>query len=83
MTGSLWRIWPWKVCTLEGIDRHGEVTCLYSANTAPDSSAQLLLVIGLLVAGFLIVSVIDHLQSGSNPLFSRFWRVGRAEAASQ
>ena len=83
MTGSLWKIWPWKACTLEGIDRHGEAICLYEANLLPEASSQLVLVIVLLVAGFLIVSLLDHLQSGSNPLFSRFWRPGGAEATTQ
>lgn len=82
MTGSLWKIWPWKTCTLEGIDRHGEAICLYEANLLPEATSQLALVIVLLVAGFLIVSLLDHLQSGSNPLFSRFWRLRRAEATS-
>jgi hypothetical protein len=35
----------------------------------------------LFIVGFVLVSFIDHLQSGRNPLFVRFWRAQPKEAA--
>jgi putative membrane protein len=69
MIGSLWKIYPWKNCTLEGLDRHGDVICLAEANYIPEASSAILIALGLAVAGFLLVSFLDHLQSRENPVF--------------
>ncbi len=74
MVGSLWKIWPWKECTDYGVDLHNEARCLIERNLMPGGESSLALVIALLVGGFLLVNFLDHLQSGSNPLFSLLWR---------
>ncbi len=56
------------------MDRHGDFRCLQEANLLPQDGTQIAIGVGLLLVGFLLVSFLDHLQSGSNPLFSLFWR---------
>lgn len=84
MVGSLWKIWPWKECILSDVDRHGKLRCLQEANLLPDfGSSQFLLALGLVILGFLLVSFIDHLQSGRNPVFRLVWRrAPRQDAAA-
>jgi putative membrane protein len=82
MIGSLWKVWPWKECVASDIDRHGDFRCLQEANLLPQDGSQIAIAIGLLIVGFLLVSLLDHLQSGSNPLFSLFWRRTPAPAES-
>lgn len=63
MIGSLRRVWEEA-----------------SAGTAliPDFGAgHIVIALGLLLIGLLIVSLFDHLQSGTNPVFSWFWRPQR------
>lgn len=43
-------------------------------------AGHLVIALVLLAIGFLLVSFIDHLQSRSNPIFSRFWRPADAES---
>lgn len=74
MIGSLWKVWPWKECVASDVDRHGDFRCLQEANLLPQDGTQIAIGVGLLLVGFLLVSFLDHLQSGSNPLFSLFWR---------
>ena len=80
MIGSLWKVYPWKICTLEGVDRHGDAVCLYDTNYLPQMESAVIVAIILMIAGFLLVSFLDHLQSGANPLFGLFWRPQRSEA---
>lgn len=68
MIGSLWKIWPWKECIAEDLDRHGELRCLQEVNLAPQNDT-LLPALLLLAAGFAAVT-----------LFSRYAR--RAEGAA-
>lgn len=75
MVGSLWKIWPWKTCIEEGLDRHGETRCLIEGNLLPNfASSEFVLALLLMLAGFLLVNFIDHLQTGKNPIFGLFWR---------
>ena len=75
MAGSLWKIYPWKACLESDIDRHGDFRCLAEQNIAPDVSSDTFTVaIVLLVAGFLLVNLLDHLQSKDNPIFRLFMR---------
>jgi putative membrane protein len=75
MIGSLYKIWPWKVVLEWGIDRHGDPMPLIERNIAPDvASSAFWLSLALCVAGFLLVSLLDHLQSRENPLFRLFRR---------
>ncbi|MAS36506.1 MAG: DUF368 domain-containing protein [Anaerolineaceae bacterium] len=83
MVGSLWKVFPWKICTIEGVDRHGEAVCLYDTNYLPAVDSNVIIAIGLMLLGFVLVSFLDHLQSGSNPLFSLFWRRSQVAAEPQ
>ncbi|PJF36276.1 MAG: DUF368 domain-containing protein [Candidatus Thermofonsia Clade 1 bacterium] len=67
MVGSLRRIW---IEGERGLSNLGEV-----------GINPIVLIIGLFVVGFVVVSFIDHLQSGRNPLFVRLWRIQPKEAA--
>ncbi len=70
MAGSLWKIYPWKACLESDIDRHGDFRCLVEQNVAPDASSEnFALAIILLIAGFLLVNLLDHLQSKDNIIF--------------
>lgn len=75
MAGSLWKIYPWKECVTSDLDRHGDFRCLAEQNMLPDfASGEFLLAIGLMIAGFLIVNLLDHMQSNENPVFRHIWK---------
>jgi putative membrane protein len=67
MIGSLRRIW------IEGERGLSKLGAL--------GAGEIALIVGLFIAGFVLVSFIDHLQSGRNPLFVRLWRAQPKEAA--
>jgi putative membrane protein len=67
MIGSLRRIW------IEGERGLSKLGAL--------GAGEIALIVGLFIVGFVLVSFIDHLQSGRNPLFVRLWRVQPKEAA--
>lgn len=70
MAGSLWKIYPWKSCLESDLDRHGDFRCLVEQNVAPDANSEnFALAIILLFAGFLLVNLLDHLQSRDNFIF--------------
>ena len=70
MAGSLWKIYPWKACLESDLDRHGDFRCLLEQNIAPDTSSETFAIaLLLLIAGFLLVNLLDHLQSKENPIF--------------
>ncbi|MBE0688885.1 MAG: DUF368 domain-containing protein, partial [Anaerolineae bacterium] len=82
MVGSLWKVWPWKECIVSDLDRHGEFRCLVEQNLLPEfGSEQFMIAAGLALAGFLVVSFLDHLQSGTNPFMRIFWRMDKTQAA--
>ena len=75
MTGSLWKIFPWRQCMESDLDRHGELRCLSDAPVMPDTSAEsFALALALMIGGFLLVNLLDHLQARDNPVFRMFWR---------
>jgi putative membrane protein len=75
MAGSLWKIYPWKNCLESDIDRHGDSRCLVEQNVAPNASSDnIVLAIILLIVGFLLVNLLDHLQTKDNPVFRLFVR---------
>ena len=75
MAGSLWKIYPWKNCLESDFDRHGDFRCLVEQNVAPNASTEnVLLAIILLIVGFLLVNLLDHLQTKDNPMFRLFLR---------
>jgi putative membrane protein len=71
MVGSLRKIWPWKEVLETTLDRHGEVIPLRERNVFPQVVApEFWVALAIAVAGFVLLSVIDHLQTGSNPVLS-------------
>jgi putative membrane protein len=75
MAGSLWKIYPWKECIETNLDRRDEIRCIAEQNILPDfGSSEFLLALALLVAGFLLVNFLDHLQSKDNPVFRFIWK---------
>lgn len=75
MAGSLWKIYPWKECLASDLDRHGDFRCLAEQNILPNfGSGEFLLAIGLAVLGFLVVNLLDHMQSNDNPVFRLVWK---------
>ena len=70
MAGSLWKIYPWKQCLESDLDRHGDFRCLLEQNIAPNANSELFAIaVALLIAGFLLVNLLDHAQSKANPIF--------------
>lgn len=66
--GSLRAVWPWKAAVIEG----GEI--VQTVNVAPDVAASSFYVaLVLIVFGFLLVNIVDHLASRQNPVFRRVW----------
>lgn len=75
MAGSLWKIYPWKDCLESDLDRHGDFRCLVEANVAPNPGDDtFVLAVLLLLAGFVLVNALDHMQTHANPLFRLFSR---------
>lgn len=62
MLGSLRKIWPWKE-TLESLtDSHGKIVPIVQANIVPAQwSGEVLSALCLMVAGFLVVFVLDRM----------------------
>ncbi|MCY3781223.1 MAG: DUF368 domain-containing protein [Chloroflexi bacterium] len=72
MAGSLWKIYPWKECLESDLDRHGDFRCLAEGNIAPATESEGFgIALLLLVLGFLLVNLLDHLQAKENPVFKR------------
>lgn len=71
MIGSLRVIWPWKDILEERIV-NGETVPIVRVNVLPPFGPELWLALALCLSGFLLVTVLDHLQSRSNPLFRLF-----------
>lgn len=59
MIGSLYKIWPWK----ENFNTADETNVLPTIN-----SSDFVVVMVLMILGFVIVNVLDHLQSKANPV---------------
>lgn len=68
MIGSLRLIW---IEAAEGVEIVSETGAL--------SAGQWALTLTLLLVGFLLVSLLDHLQSRANPVFGLFWRAPRVD----
>ena len=68
MIGSLRKIWPFKE-TLETMgDRHGDVVPILQRNVLPDfASSAFWISLGLCVAGFILIRVLDRLSDERNP----------------
>ena len=66
MLGSLRKIWPWKE-TLENLtDIHGKTVPIVQANIVPAQwNGEVLFALCLMVAGFLVVFVLDRMAGGN------------------
>ncbi len=63
MIGSLRKIWPFKETLETMVDRHGEVVPILERNILPElGSSQTWIALGLCVAGFLAVRILDGLR---------------------
>ncbi len=75
MIGSLRRIWPFKEVVTTRVDRHGDLVPATFQNVLPDwGSSVFWISLGLAVLGFMLISLLDHMQSRSNPLIRLFQR---------
>jgi putative membrane protein len=71
MIGSLRKIWPFRVETQA--DHAEEFTKAVNPFThAEFTSTEILIAFGLCLAGFILVTAIDHMQSRSNPVVVLF-----------
>lgn len=78
MLGSLRRIWPFKEVQEWMENRHGEWVPMLENNVLPDfGSGVFWLSLGLCVFGFLLICLLDHMQSRNNP-FLRLFRRGKS-----
>jgi putative membrane protein len=72
VVGSLRAVWPWQVentVVVEGI------TEVYNTAIMPVfTSGEFWLAIVIALVGFIIVSLIDHMESWDNPVLRLFWR---------
>ena len=64
MAGSLRKIWPWKETIASIIDRHGEILPTVQRNHLPPAlTTEVYLALGLAVAGFAVVMLLDRLSA--------------------
>ncbi len=64
MAGSLRKIWPWKETVASIIDRHGEILPTVQRNHLPPTlTTEVFLALGLALAGFAVVMVLDRLSA--------------------
>ena len=69
MIGSLRRIWPYREGLQFQEDRHGNLIAIEERLILPDTfDSSVLLAIGLLIAGFLFICLVDHIQDRKNPI---------------
>ena len=68
IAGSLRKIWPFKGDVIQTIQKKDELIEV-RANALPDfGSQEFLTALGLAVAGFVFITVLDHLHSRANPV---------------
>lgn len=69
MIGSLWKIWPFRQVLETVVNSKGEIVPIRETVVWPDvSTGQFWLSLALCVLGFVIITVLDNLQSKVNPL---------------
>lgn len=74
--GSLRVIWN------EALWIHSEETDELVAMRELEPS-QILFALGALIVGFIIVTVLDHIQSGNNLILRSFWKIERADTSKE
>lgn len=62
MAGSLWKIWPWRICQTIGADGH----CLTDSLTSPILNQRAFLAVGLALVGAAVVVSVDHAVRAPN-----------------
>ena len=67
MIGSLKKIWPFKETLETMVDRHGEVVPILQRNVLPEVGSSLWISLGLCVAGFVLIRLLDRLKDEANP----------------
>ncbi len=78
MAGSLRKIWMESACGINlAAGCEEDIRPLAQFGTP-----ELVTVIALVVVGFLLVSLLDHMQTGENPVFRAFWRPSVKPAAA-
>ncbi|MCA1808955.1 MAG: DUF368 domain-containing protein [Lentisphaerae bacterium] len=77
MLGSLRKIWPFKETLETMVNRHGELVPIREANVLPPWDATLWMALGLALAGFVLITLLDHLQTRANPMVLFFARLMR------
>ncbi len=74
--GSLRAVWPWQVentVVVEGIEE------IVRTSVAPDvGSPEFFLALLFAAFGFIVVSVVDHLEARTNPVMRLIWRNNRS-----
>lgn len=79
MLGSMLKIWPWK----SAFDTEEQVYQPQEVNIWPDlGSSDFWVVVLLMTLGFIIVNILDHMQSKSNPVVMVVRRLVVGRAAS-
>lgn len=73
MIGSLNKVWPWKEVVETFVDRHGELRPLVEQNILPASyetitgqEAQVIWAVGLAIAGFALIFIIEGISKKLN-----------------
>ncbi|PDW03327.1 DUF368 domain-containing protein [Candidatus Viridilinea mediisalina] len=75
MAGSLRKIWPWKEVTEWMTNRHGEEVPMRESNILPNfAGVEFWFALTIAVMAFVLLSVMDQLQTKKNPILSRFLR---------
>lgn len=80
VVGSLRAVWPWQVESTVTVEGVAEV--VRTATMPNFASGEFFIALLIALIGFLLVSFIDHLESGANPVLRRFWLPRRAAAAA-
>ncbi len=62
MAGSLWKIWPWRICQTIGANGH----CLTDSLTSPILNQRAFLAAGLALVGAAVVVSVDHAVRAPN-----------------
>lgn len=77
MLGSLRKIWPFKETLEAMLDRHGNIVPIRERNIMPDFSSGIFwATLGLCLLGFVLINLLDHVQTGENPFIRGVVRLG-------
>jgi len=75
MMGSLWKIWPFREVLETAVKPNGELIPIKEIVVLPDFGSEIFwFSLALCIIGFILISILDHLQSRNNPLIKLFIR---------